>query len=76
MGQVTIYLEEDIEQKMVNAAKSAHLSKSKWISKLIQDKVANEWPQSIVELAGSWDDFPAIDDIRNNEGKGANREIF
>ena len=74
MGQVTIYLEEDIENKMVTAAKSAHLSKSKWIARLIQEKMANEWPQSMVDLAGSWEDFPSIDDIRSNAGKDANRE--
>ncbi|MES9905472.1 MAG: CopG family transcriptional regulator [Sedimenticola sp.] len=76
MGQVTIYLEEDIERKMVDAAKSSHLSKSKWIARLIQDKVANEWPQSVVELAGAWEDFPSIDDIRSNEGKDAKRETL
>ena len=74
MGQVTIYLEEEIERQMVAAAKSAHLSKSKWIAKLIQDKVANEWPQSIVELAGSWGNFPTIDEIRSNTGNDINRE--
>lgn len=76
MGQVTIYLEEDVELKMVEAAKSAQLSKSKWISKLIQEKVANEWPQSVVELAGAWEDFPSIAEIRKNEGKDANREAL
>lgn len=76
MGQVTIYLEEDVERKMVEAAKSAQLSKSKWISKLIQEKVANEWPQSAVELAGAWEDFPSIAEIRKNEGKDANREAL
>ena len=60
MGQVTIYLEEEIEKKMVAAAKSAHLSKSKWISKVIQEKVSNEWPQSIVDMVGSWEEFPEI----------------
>lgn len=74
MGQVTIYLEEDVEHKMVAAAKSAHLSKSKWISSVIQEKVANEWPQSIVDTAGSWGDFPSMSDIRGNIGKDAKRE--
>ncbi|WP_089723789.1 CopG family transcriptional regulator [Candidatus Thiosymbion oneisti] len=74
MGQVTIYLEEDTERKMVAAAKSAQLSKSKWIAKLIQEKVANEWPRSIVELVGAWEDFPDIDDIRSDQGKDTNRE--
>ncbi len=76
MGQVTIYLEENIEQKMIDAAKSAHLSKSKWIAKLIQDKVANEWPPSVVALAGSWEDFPSTDEIRNNHGNDAEREAL
>jgi len=76
MGQVTIYLEEDIEQKMIHAAKSSHLSKSKWIAKLIHEKVANEWPQSAVELAGSWQDFPEIDEIRSNRGEDADRETL
>ncbi len=57
MSQVTIYLEEEIEQKMKLAAQAANLSKSKWIAKIIQDKVANEWPKSIESLAGSWEDF-------------------
>lgn len=76
MGQVTIYLEEDIEKKMINAAKSAHLSKSKWIARVIHEKVANEWPQSAVELAGAWQDFPDIDEIRSDWGKDATRETL
>ncbi len=74
MGQVTIYLEDEIEHKMVQAAESAHLSKSKWIAKVIQEKVANEWPQSVVNLAGTWEDFPDIEDIRVNKGKDSKRE--
>ena len=74
MGQVTIYLDDEIEHKMTEAAKSAHLSKSKWIAKLIQEKVANEWPQSVVDLAGSWEDFPGIEEIRRYSGKDSNRE--
>jgi len=74
MSQVTIYLEDEIERKMVAAAKSARLSKSKWVAGVIEEKVANEWPHSVVDLAGSWEDFPSIDDIRSNAGKDAGRE--
>ena len=74
MSQVTIYLEEEIEQKMKLAAQSANLSKSKWIAKLIQDKVTNEWPQSIVNLAGSWEDFPTIDSLRTDMSTDIERE--
>jgi len=76
MGQVTIYLADEIEQKMAAAAKSAHLSKSKWVAKLIQEKVANEWPKSVINMAGAWEDFPDIEEIRSNKGKDAKRENF
>ena len=76
MGQVTIYLEDEVEKKMVDAAKSAHLSKSKWVARLIKDEVATEWPQSIVNLNGAWSDFPNIDDIRGGMGRDSAREPF
>jgi len=60
MGQVTIYLEDEIETRMIKAAESANLSKSKWVARLISEKVANEWPQSVADSAGSWGDFPSI----------------
>jgi len=74
MGQVTIYLDDDLERKMVDAAKSCNLSKSKWIANLIQEKVAKDWPDAVIYLAGAWQDFPSIDDIRKNEGSDLPRE--
>ena len=76
MGQVTIYLEDEIESRMTKAEESAHLSKSKWIARLIHEKVANEWPQSVKDIAGSWDDFPSIEDIRERPSMDVKREIF
>jgi hypothetical protein len=74
MGQVTIYLDDEIEQKMNEAVKSAHVSKSKWIAQLVQEKLDNEWPASIVAMAGSWDDFPSLEDIRQTQGIDIPRE--
>ncbi len=76
MGQVTIYLEDSIEQKMNEAAKSAHLSKSKWIAQVISEKVTNEWPQSVADMAGSWVDFPGIEELRQTEVNDSEREQF
>ena len=76
MGQVTIYLEDSIEQKMTEAAKSAHLSKSKWIAQVISERVATEWPQSVADMAGSWKDFPNIDELRRTEASDVEREQF
>jgi len=76
MGQVTIYLDDEIEKKMITAAKSAHLSKSKWIAQVINEKVVNDWPDSIIDLSGSWADFPDLEKIRLGMGKDSDREKF
>ncbi len=74
MGQVTIYLEEKIEKQMAKAAKAEKLSKSKWVAKLIQNKVANEWPDSIAELAGTWKDLPLAEEMRADLVQDVERE--
>ena len=74
MGQVTIYLEDEIENKMVEAAQSSHLSKSKWIAQLIQEKVDSQWPLSVREASGAWDDFPSAEELRENIGEDTKRE--
>lgn len=74
MGQVTIYLDDEVEKKMVEAAQSAHLSKSKWVASLIKDKLATEWPESVVRLAGAWEDIPLAEEIRAKQGEDIKRE--
>jgi predicted nucleic acid-binding protein len=62
MGQVTIYLDTETENKLKQAAKSSHISVSKWVASVIKEKITTEWPQDVVKLAGSWkDDFPTIE---------------
>ncbi len=77
MGQVTIYLNNEIENKLKKAAKASKKSVSKWVAALINEKVSTEWPQNIAKLAGSWDDdFPSLDEIRSTQGIDAKREDF
>lgn len=75
MGQVTIYLDNATENKMKKAAKASHLSVSKWIARIVEEKISTEWPQDIIDLAGSWkDDFPTIQEIRATVGHDSPRE--
>ncbi len=74
MGQVTIYLEDEIEAKMRSASKSVNLSQSKWIANIIKEKVVDEWPSSVRDLAGAWEDFPSLEDIRDFPDSDAPRE--
>ena len=74
MGQVTIYLEKQVEQKMRSQAKIENRSLSQWISSLIKDKVNDEWPNQIAEMSGQWEEFPSLDELRSEQGEDAGRE--
>ena len=76
MGQVTIYLEDEIEEKMSTTAKSEHLSKSKWVVRLIKAELASEWPESITQLAGAWKDLPLAEEGRAISDQDAEREML
>ncbi len=74
MGQVTIYLEDELERRMRSAAKSMSMPQSKWIASVIKEKLVEEWPDSVRELAGAWSDFPSLEEIRGNQVPDADRE--
>jgi hypothetical protein len=74
MGQVTIYIDKETEAKMILSAKAANVSKSKWISDVIREKVAAEWSSAVHQLAGAWDEFPSAEELRLSLGKDGLRE--
>ena len=74
MSQVTIYLDSETEKKMSNVIKKTGISKSKWISDLIKQKMTSTWPENIVKLAGAWTDLQTAEDIRKNMAEDADRE--
>ncbi|MBU4002783.1 MAG: ribbon-helix-helix domain-containing protein [Proteobacteria bacterium] len=76
MGQVTIYLDTETERQLNLIIKEKRVSKSKWISDLIRAKTATEWPDSIIQMAGAWDDLPMGETIRDVMGKDIQRESF
>ncbi len=77
MAQVTIYLDSTIESKLKKAAKSSQLSVSKWVAKIIEEKVTTQWSPEIVGLVGSWqDDFPTLETIRAGIQFDSKREDF
>ncbi len=76
MGQVTIYLDSEIEKKMRSVIESSNLSQSKWIASLIEEKIKNDWPESVIELAGAWKDIPTAEELRQTQGKDIRREEF
>lgn len=76
MGQVTIYLDSEVENRMRRVVKSSKLSQSKWIARLIEEKIRSDWPESVIKLAGAWKDMPTAEEIRRTEGTDIRREEF
>ncbi len=74
MGQVTIYLDPQTEEKLQKIVRKTGISKSKWIAGLIKEKTANTWPQAVQILAGAWADIPNAEEIRKKAGQDVPRE--
>ncbi len=76
MAQVTIYIANELESQVKAMATSLNISISKFISTTLEQKIQNEWSHNSRELAGSWNDFPTPQEIRESEGKDVPREAF
>jgi hypothetical protein len=74
MAQITLYLDDETETKMRAAAKAAGLSQSRWVSELIREKTADEWPEAVARLAGAWADLPTVEELRSGQPDDAPRE--
>lgn len=75
MGQVTLYLDSQTEERMKAAAKAAGTSQSQWVATLIRERTSLEWPPAIARLAGAWaDDFPSLEEIRREAPDAPPRE--
>lgn len=65
MGQVTIYLDNEHEQRLKRAARSAGIPVSRYVARLVEENTRTEWPDSIRAMAGQWKDFPTIEELRD-----------
>jgi hypothetical protein len=75
MAQLTIYLDDETEERMKRAAEEAGLSRSRWVAEVIREKTTSEWPESFRRLIGTWgDDFPELDEIRRGLGEDVPRK--
>ncbi len=57
MSNVTIYLDDEVETRLRQAAKEEGVSVSKLVSKFITEKTRNNWPSEFMDLAGTWPDL-------------------
>lgn len=76
MSQITIYLEPDLAQRMREAAEAEDISQSKWIARLVEERLDDMWPPEVLSLAGSMPDFPSLEEIRTYQAEDAPRDSF
>ena len=76
MAQLTLYLDKDTEERVKKAAKAAGVSVSRWVSNLIRERTAEEWPDSVREMAGSWPETPTAEELREKLPDDIPREPF
>ncbi len=58
MSQITLYLDDQTDAVLTQAAKSSGLSKSRWVAELIRRHAGHAWPEECRALAGAFPDFP------------------
>ena len=73
MAQVTIYLDEETEQKARAAARSKGVSLSKWVAERVRRGALSDSPDYVRELAGAWSDLPSAEQLRKPKGRDTRR---
>jgi metal-responsive CopG/Arc/MetJ family transcriptional regulator len=66
MGQITIYLDDELESKLRAATEHRKVSRSRWIADLIRQHLDSAWPAEVREAAGTWTDFPNLEELRGD----------
>ncbi len=76
MKQLLLEIDDITEAKINAAAKTAGLSTQQWLQQIIDEKTVTTWPNSIKALAGTWQDAPLAEALREAEGQDIVREDF
>ena len=76
MKQLLLEIDDITEAKINAAAKTAGLSTQQWLQQIIDEKIVTTWPNSIKALAGTWQDAPLAEALREAEGQDIVREDF
>lgn len=75
MAQVTIYMDNNLEQKIKELSINSGISISKFISNILEKNLSSKWSEEIKSLSGSWSDFPTLEELRDTK-EDIKREEF
>ena len=82
MGRVTIHIDDETETKLRAKARTENISESDWIANVIREILGDGWQGTSEQFQGGWDDlpcsedFPSIEELRDDLGEDTEREPF
>lgn len=73
MARITLYLDDTTEREVREAAASRGVSVSRFVARLIERRLASQWPDDVASMAGAWPDLPDAEEIRRGQGEDVRR---
>jgi hypothetical protein len=64
MGQMSIYLNDELEKTVRARAADAGMSVSAYVAAAVEAMAKGQWPKSFLDALGSIPDFPTAEEIR------------
>jgi hypothetical protein len=64
MAQITLYIDDQTQNRLRDAAALRKVSQSQFVADLIRKATTSEWPPEVLALAGSVPDFPLAEELR------------
>ncbi len=76
MSQITLTLDEEAAAIVDKMANAENVTPDLWLSQFVERQVKQHqgWSPEVKALAGSWADFPSLNEIRDAQGDDAERE--
>jgi len=74
VANLTIYLPDEVEQQVREAASASNVSVSKWVAERLSRSVETSLPTEFLALAGAFPDFPDLEELRRGYGEDVPRE--
>lgn len=76
MTRITIKLDDELIQQVKQAAAEVKMTQNQWLASLIQQRLANNWPQVVRDMAGCWQELPQQQELRIGLGQDVTRELL
>lgn len=73
MANLTIYLPDEVERQLRQAARESNLSLSKWVADRLSKSIQTSLPAEFLALAGAFPDFPDAEELRRGYGEDTAR---